>query len=148
MIMSTRTIAFTVLACAALGLSSCRSTMENIRYKEVVHYFVRNDVADYSPRLIQSDEELGRYFGAAAVMGKDGMPTDVDFAKYNVVAIIEPETYLETSIRVSSIRRQGDKVIVRYTVDRTGNPGLYSTVPFLLLRIEKRYGSDVVFVEG
>ncbi len=145
--MNTRAIAFTVLAYAALGLSSCRSSMENIRYKEVAHYFVRNDVADYSPRLIQSDEEMERYFGAAAVMGKDGMPTDVDFSRYNVVALLHPETYIETSIKVSSIRLQGSKVFVRYTVDRTGTPGSYSTVPFLLLQIEKKYGSDVVFVE-
>lgn len=145
--MKQRTIAFMLSACILVGLSSCRSSESSISYKEAFRYFVRNDVTDYSPRLIQSSEELNRYFGTATTMGKNGMPTNIDFTKYNVIAIIGAETNLDTEIKVSSIKKLGDKIAVKYRVIQTGSPMSYSTIPCLLLQIDKKYGSNAVFVK-
>lgn len=145
--MKQRTIAFVLFACILVGLSSCRSSESSISYKEAFRYFVRNDVTDYSSRLIQSSEELNRYFGTATTMGKNGMPTNIDFTKYNVVAIICTETNIDTEIKVSSIKKQGDKIIVKYRIVQNGNPMSYSTVPCLMLQIDKKYGSNAVFVK-
>lgn len=145
--MKINVIAFTVLTCTVIGLTSCSSTKSSIGYKEAYRYFVRNDVKDLSPRLIQSEEELNHYFGTATVMGKNGMPTIIDFNKYNVVAIIESETRLDTEIKVQSIKKEEDKVVVRYKVIQTGAQKSYSTVPCLLLQIEKKYGYNVDFVK-
>lgn len=145
--MKIKVILFAALSCAAIGLASCGSAKSSVSYKEAKRYFVRNDVTSYSPRLIQSAEELNRYFGTAPVMGKDGMPTDVDFTKCNVAAIIEPQTNLDTEIKVVSVKKEAGKVVLRYKVVQTGSPRSYSTVPCLLLQIEKKHGCDVEFVK-
>lgn len=145
--MKIKVIAFTMLSCIVIGLASCGSAKSSVGYKEAYRYFVRNDIKDYSSRLLLSDEELSRYFGTAAVMGKNGMPTVIDFTKYNVAAIIEPETNLDTEIKVVSIKKETNKVVLRYKVIQTGSPRTYSTVPCLLLQIDKKYGSNVDFVK-
>lgn len=145
--MKIKIFAFTMFSCIVLGLTSCGSAKSSVGYKEAYRYFVRNDIKDYSSRLLQSDEELNRYFGTATAMGKNGMPTVIDFTKYNVAAIIEPETNLDTEIKVVSIKKEANKVVLRYKVIQTGSPRTYSTVPCLLLQIEKKYGSNVDFVK-
>lgn len=145
--MKIRFISFALLACIAIGLSSCHSSESAISYKEASHYFVRNDVTDYSPRLIQSYEEFERYFGMAATMGTDGLPTAIDFKKQNVIAIIESQTNVDTDIKISSIKKQDGKIAVRYKVVKTGDPRSYSTVPCLLLRIDKKYGGNAEFIK-
>ena len=138
-------LAFLAFICIMFCLSSCSSSESVISYKEVNNYFVRNDVTDYSPRLIRSSEELNQYFGQATFMGKGGIPTDIDFTKYNVVAIIEPETNVDTQIKITSIKKQGDKIFVDYNVFKSGDKRSYSTVPCLLVQVEKKYGTDVTF---
>ncbi len=145
--MKIRFITFSLLASIAISLASCNTTKSGISYKTASHYFVRNDVTNYSPRLIQSSEEFERYFGAATTMGKDGLPTDINFTKQNVVAIIAPETNLDTDIKVSSVKKQDGKITVRYNVVQTGDPRSYSTVPCLLLSIDKKHGSNVEFIK-
>lgn len=145
--MRLKSIAFATFACIAIGLPSCRMSDSAINYNEAHNYFIRNDVSDYTPRLIQSAEELNRYFGPAATMGANGMPTNIDFAKHNVVAIIDAATNRNTEIKVSSIRKQGNAVIVKYRLISTGEQMTYSMVPFLLLQIDKKHGDSVTFVK-
>ncbi len=145
--MKIRVLSFALLASIAIGLSSCHSAESAVDYKETSHYFVRNDVTDFSPRLIKSGEEFERYFGAAATMGPGGMPTSIDFKKQNVIAIIEPQTNIDTDIKVSSIKKQDGKIAVRYKVVKTGEPKSYTSVPCLLLRIDKKHGSDAEFIK-
>ncbi len=145
--MKIKSISMAVLATAILGLSSCGCSEKTVSYKEVQRYFVRNDVKDYSPRVITDDDQLNRYFGAATVMGTNGMPTFIDFDKENAIAIIEPETNRDTEIKIEGIRKQNDKVVVRYKVITSGDARLYSTVPCLLVKVSKKYGSNVEFVK-
>ncbi len=145
--MKIRVLSFALLASIAIGLSSCHSAESAVDYKETSHYFVRNDVTDFSPRLIKSGVEFERYFGAAATMGPGGMPTSIDFKKQNVIAIIEPQTNIDTDIKVSSIKKQDGKIAVRYKVVKTGEPKSYTSVPCLLLRIDKKHGSDAEFIK-
>ncbi len=145
--MKIRVISFALLACIAMGLSSCHSAESAIDYKETSHYFVRNDVTDFSPRLIQTGEEFERYFGAAATMGPGGLPTSIDFNKQNVIAIIEPQTNIDTDIKISSIKKQDGKIAVRYKAVKMGSPRSYSSVPCLLLRIDKKHGNNAEFIK-
>lgn len=132
---------------AVMGLSSCSTSEKTISYKEALRYFVRNDVKEYAPRVITSSEELNRYFGTATVMGVGGMPTFIDFDKYNAIAIIEPETNKDTEVNIESIKKQGDKIMVRYKMVGSGEQRSYTTVPCLLVKINKKYGTHVEFVK-
>lgn len=145
--MNIKSISLAVLAAAILGLSSCTCSEKTVSYKEAQRYFVRNDVTDFSPRVITNDEELNRYFGAGAVMGENGMPTYLDFDKENAIAIIEPETNLNAEVKILSIKKQGEKLVVRYKVVTSGAPMSYSIVPCQLVKVSKKYGDNVEFVK-
>ncbi len=139
-------ITLSVMMGMALNLSSC-GTSESISTTSMERYFVRNDIDSYTPRLIQSQEELETYFGMATVMGANGKPTPVDFSKKNVIAIIDSATDRETEIKVTSVKKQDDKLVVSYKVVTSGEPRSYSIVPCLLLQIDKKYGNAAVFVK-
>ncbi len=139
--------AWAIAACAILAMASCGTSQTTVAYKEANHYFVRNDAPDHSPRLIQTRAEFERYFGAAAVMGNDGLPTEIDFDKHNVVALIEPQTNIDTDIKVKSVKTDHGQLTVTYEVRQSGQPRSYSTVPMILLRIDKKYGNNVRFVK-
>lgn len=64
----------------------------NIPYVVMNNYFLKNNVVGISYPLITKQEEFSGLFGMAAVMGKDGAPTSVDFSKESVIAIVLPET--------------------------------------------------------
>ncbi len=140
-------------AILALGLASCKSaqttstTKGKVPYVEANHYFVRNDVTDFSPRKITSKEELEKFFGYAAVMSSDGsgLPTNIDFSKQYVLAVILPQTDKDTDIKVKSLTHNGNKVVLAYKVVTKGEPKSYSTIPFTLLVVDKKYGTDAEF---
>ncbi len=140
-------------AIIALGLASCKSAQttgtskNNVPYVEANHYFVRNDVTDFSPRKITSQEELEKFFGYAAVMSSDGsgLPTSIDFSKQYVLAVILPQTDKDTDIKVKSLTSNGNKVMLAYKVVTKGAPRTYSTTPFTLLIVDKKYGTDAEF---
>lgn len=131
----------------SIVMSSCHSSKNIINYKEAYHYFVRNDVTDYSPRLIQSAEKLNQYFGMATVMGKNGVPTNIDFTKYNAIAIIESATNRDTEIKVTSIKNYNNKIVVKYKTIQKGKPMTYKMVPSAIYQIDKKYGSNIIFVK-
>lgn len=145
--MKIKSWSWAVLVAVVMGLSSCSTSEKAISYKEALRYFVRNDVKDFSPRIITSDEELNRYFGTAAVMGTQGMPTLINFDKENAIAIIEPETNRDTDIKIESVKKVGEKVVVRYKTLVSGEPRSYTTVPCQLVKISKKYGTNVQFVK-
>lgn len=146
----------TMAAAAAMivmGLASCKSaqttgtTKIDVPYVEAHNYFVRNDVTDFSPRKITSQEELEKFFGYAAVMSSDGsgLPTSIDFSKQYVLAVLLPQTNKDTDIKVKSLSRNGDKVVLAYKVLAKGKPRTYTTTPFTLLVVDKKYGTNAEF---
>ncbi len=148
--MTIKTTTLALFAGITLGFSSCASTEKTVNYSEAQHYFVRNDVTDYSPRVLRSEAELQRYFGAAPVMSTDGsgLPTAIDFNKKDVLAIIEKQTNVDTEIKITSIKTSKDgKTTVHYKALRSGSPRSYSIVPCLLVQIDKKYGDNVEFVK-
>lgn len=145
--MQFRNTIYTLFAGTCIVMSSCHTSENTISYKEAFRYFVRNDVKDYSPRLIQTEDELNQYFGKAAIMGKNGTPTNIDFTKYNAIAIIEAETNLDTEIKLTSIKNYGNKIVVKYKTIQKGKPMSYTMVPSALYQIDKKYGNNIVFVK-
>ena len=82
-----RKLSFLIITISLLILSSCKTgiTQNNIQsdipYIVAERYFLKNNVSDISEPKITTQKEFDELFGAAAVMGKNGMPTKIDFAK-------------------------------------------------------------------
>ena len=136
-------------------MNSCAQTLAtegDVAYTEGHNYFVRNDVTEV-PTMITTQEQFEttqeqfeRYFGMAAVMGKNGMPTAIDFAKQYVIAAVMPLTDIQTEMSVHSLKQKGDTLVFTYRVKR-GEQQSYTMRPMLMIVVDNKYKGEVKVVE-
>ena len=129
-------------------MNSCAQTLTtegDVAYTEGHNYFVRNDVTEV-PTMITTQEQFERYFGMAAVMGKNGMPTAIDFAKQYVIAAVMPLTDIQTEMSVHSLKQKGDTIVFTYRVKR-GEQQSYTMRPMLMIVVDNKYKGVVKMVE-
>lgn len=119
-----------------------------VPFTVIQRYFVKNTVrnAPTNPR-IDDQATFDNLFGAAAVMGKHGLPTSIDFANRSVIAVISPETNRATELRpISLVKRADGKLVFSYR-KKTGATQTYTTRPFLAVLIDKHVTGTVVLSE-
>ena len=107
-----------------------------VPYTTLENYYVRNDV-DCSKQqrlIINNKAEFEKYFGMAATMG--GLPTEVNWNKQYVIALILPETKRATSIEPVNVKVANDFLVFSYQV-RKGDKMSHSIVPFTAVAIDK-----------
>lgn len=139
------------IALLCFGLVSCCTKQkpmsgDDIPFREASHYFVRNDVKSYTSRKIETEEEFFEIFGMAAVMGPDGLPTEIDFNSQYVIAIILPPTNKDAVIQPLRFTK-GKTLDFTYRVKRGKSPRSYSFVPYYIAIVDKKYNGDVTITE-
>ena len=112
-----------------------------IPYTLARNYFRRNDeIEDVLPLKITSEEELLKYFGYAAVMGRNGEPTAIDFDKSFVIPIILPQTDRETEIVIDGLYHTRPESLTLAFETVSGDEALsYTMLPFELLIVDSAY---------
>lgn len=133
---------------SALFLVSCSTTskMERVEYTIAHGYFVRNDAPVHAPLRYDNKEDFESVFGYAAVMGKDGRPTTIDFARQSVIAIIGGETNRPTEYIPMSLTLQADTLHLTYK-SKKGASTTYTMTPLLLLVVDKAKASSNIKLE-
>jgi hypothetical protein len=126
------TLLLCLLCCICTGRAfACGA----IPYSVVEGYFVRNDVQMPVNPKIETAEDFDRLFGAATTMSRK--PTQIDFSRQFVVAIILPETAYSTEITPLNIRKTWRRrLTVQYKVT-VGAAQTYTVRPLLLLVIDR-----------
>lgn len=109
-------------------------------------YFVRNDAPAHASNFYDNRESFDRIFGCAAVMGPDGLPTDIDFSRQSVVAIIGNQTNCPTEYIPISVTSESDTLRLKYRATEAA-PTTYTMTPLLLVVIDKQKASSVVKLE-
>jgi len=109
-----------------------------VPYREADHYFVRNDVKQPVPAKINSQDEFDKYFGMAAVMGKNGRPTPIDFASQFVIAVVLPETNQDIDIEDERLIDDGTNLTFEYSVERDDEINTYTQVPMELIIVSRQ----------
>jgi hypothetical protein len=158
---------FLMAVVALLVLSSCGSTSKtasdgnatkengstsgegvNVPYIIAQRYFVRNDYndGDLKNPKITSKELFNGLFGMATIMGPNGRPTDIDFEKQYVLAVIGQETNRSTSIDAVSLKQKDNIIEFRYKVVEGDTMGA-TIQPVLLIIVDKKYDGEVRLVE-
>ncbi|MDR2916125.1 MAG: hypothetical protein LBV74_15085 [Tannerella sp.] len=129
-------------AIVTLILTGCKSKQqEKVEYVNASGYFVRNDIADGTIiQKITSQEQLDGYFGMGATMSV--RPTAFDFTKEYAIAVILPLTENSSTINIDSLLRGNGKVNLYYSV-QTGSPQTYTSRPFTLLVIDRKYDGEL-----
>ena len=119
-----------------------------VPYTLARNYYKRNDIEDVLPTKITSQEQLDRFFGMAAFMGRSGEPTKIDFGKSFVIPVIVPETDLETEIIINGLfHSRPDALTLSYSVIQGEEPQTYTIAPFSLLIVDGIYRDCNVTLE-
>ena len=136
------------IVAAAMLIASCGTAnkTEQLDYTEAHGYFVRNDAPAAPANLYSSQAAFDSIFGCAAVMGKDGMPTEIDFSRQSVIAVIGNETNCPTKYIPSSLTQQSDTLCLKYQVEEADSTS-YTMKPLLLLVVDKVQDSAFVKLE-
>jgi hypothetical protein len=106
-------------------------------YTTLENYYVRNDVdCSKTQRLIfDNKQDFEGYFGMAATMG--GRPTEINWNKQYVVALILPETKRATSINPVNVKVANDNILVFSYDVKKGDKLSHTMVPFTAVAIDK-----------
>lgn len=125
-----------------------------VNYTEVRNYFHINGTTLPFNQLITTQADLDKYFSPAAVMGKNGEPTKVDFRKQIVMAILLAETDRTAEIKDLKIVDTGkseysgkNELHLKYTVNY-GPRQSYVVEPMYLVAINAKYRDYTVYDEG
>ena len=139
-------LSLAVMAMAAM-LSSCAVNLGGVtaNYYRMNNYYVNNHLSSGTHKLvIHNQHDFESVFGEAAVMGRNGQPTRVDFSRQFVVALILPETNRQTSVEVALVRRLGDRLYFSYIIEQ-GHATSYTMRPYTAIVVDRMEPSDVVF---
>lgn len=143
---------FIMALCVAVLFCSCKSgngsaAESDVNFTVAKNYYFKNGAEIPKNQKIDSAEEFQSLFGMAAVMGKDGMPTAIDFSKQFVLAVVLPVTDVYTEIQPLDVKVQGGELVYEYSV-KTGEKMTYSMRPMALIVLDREYdGLKVRMVE-
>ena len=127
---------------SVLSVISCQQSSA-IPFEEVKNYFFRNDAAIPDDPVIDSSEQFGELFGAAAFMGKDGQPTTIDFDREFVIAVVNPTTDCYTELVPESLNKVQGELVFTYN-ETIGDNQSWTIQPILLVKVDRKYKTESV----
>lgn len=123
------------------------SNVQFLKFSEAKNYFIKNNYPNKELHSLKIISEIQFYsvFGSATTMGKEGMPTKIDFSKYYVVALIGKINNLANEIDVRSVvkLRNTISITVFTTSKEAGGTTSYSSRPFKILIIENKHQGKI-----
>ena len=142
---------------AAAALTGCTSNQKQttatvtesdnensgITFEVAKNYYFKNDQEIPASLKITTAEEFSKLFGMATTMGKEGKPTEIDFTKQFVLAIVHPVTNLATEITPDRLDEKGDTLLYFYDA-KVGAAQSYSTQPISLIILDKKYADKQI----
>ena len=127
-----------MLLCTACLLWGCTCSQKTIQYNVAKNYSFSNNASLPASLKVTNEHEFNHYFGIAAVMGKGGEPTKIDFKKQFVIAKVLPETDTLTHITPLSLTEEGKTLRLKCKITR-GKKQSYTMQPFVLLIVDRKY---------
>ena len=139
------TVALFMLFAAVPAVSA---GVPSVPLTELRNYFHNNTASLPSSPLITTKKEFDAQFGMAAFMGKDGQPTPVNFKKQAVIAVVLPETDVETEIDSVSLTQTGSKELtLTYIISRGLKRGFF-TQPMCIYAVSRKYAGYKVVTKA
>ncbi len=118
--------------------------LADIPFSIAKNYFVKNSVASLDNPKIETVEKFDEIFGMATTMGEDGKPTEIDFAKQYVIAVVLPETdSLKTVVPVSLQKDEQGQITLSYKIE-VGQKRTFTIVPNFAIIVSKADSGNVV----
>ncbi|MFQ9995772.1 MAG: hypothetical protein ACLRV7_01665 [Hoylesella buccalis] len=92
-----------------------------------------------------AQNQFDQLFGTATFMGKGGEATPIDFNQQFVIAVVLPETSVQTAISAKMLIATKQKITLLYQVDKGARLG-YTMRPIMLLVVDKKYDTGKVII--
>jgi formylglycine-generating enzyme required for sulfatase activity len=119
----------------------------NINFAILKNYFVKNTVTNLENPKIETAEKFIEIFGMATTMGGKGRPTDVNFSKQNIIAVIIPETEFSNSIDIISLQKNAENQIkLKYKLT-IGQKQSFTIRPFIAIAVDKSENGVIILEE-
>lgn len=136
-----------IIVCASCKSVSQVADKDDVPYIVAKNYFVRNDVTHNEPRKIENRKDFENTFGMAATMGKGGQPTEINFARQYVIAVMTAPTDHDTEIIPVSLKRNATSkdVTFSYSIRRGSKARSYKTHPCLIIVVDNNYDGKLHF---
>lgn len=117
---------------------------EDVPYQLAKNYFVRNDYPDKEIHIlrIKSQKQFDDIFGAATLMGEEGRPTEIDFSKSNVIALINDTSNDIAELKINSLKQSNGKINLNYSLTQIAAQS-YQSRHFALLIVDKKYSGPL-----
>lgn len=133
-----------LMTAIVLVMGSCASSKQ-ISYTVADHYFVNNNAPEQTSLKYTSQQQFDQTFGMAAVMGRNGLPTKIDFQRQFVIAKVLPITNVDTEMRPLALTETADGQLEFSYEVISGQEMSSSMQPCLLLIVDRKYVSkDIV----
>lgn len=118
----------------------------DVPYVVAANYFVKNTHKNDTVEnlKITTQEQFDNVFGMATTMGEGGKPTQIDFSKQFVLAVIGTVTNKETDFAVNGLVKKDDDVTFSYT-ETIGKEMSFTIQPSLAVIVDKSYDGTVKF---
>lgn len=105
------------------------SKMKDITFNLAKNYFVKSTVINLDNPKIETLEKFNDIFGMETIMGKEGKPTEINFNKQYVIAVILNETDYMTTVNPVSLQKNNKNEITLTYKTIIGQKQSYKTRP-------------------
>jgi hypothetical protein len=124
-----------------------KTELTDIAFRVAKNYFVKNTVEKLDNPKIETAEKFNEIFGMATTMGNDGKPTEIDFSKQYVIAVLLPETDLLTTVEPVSLQMNetGDITLTYQSV--VGQKQPFTTKPNFAIIVDKTKNGNITLNE-
>lgn len=119
---------------------------QEVPYQEAKNYFVNNTYPDQTTHVLRitSEKKFNEIFGMAALMGDEGKPTEINFSKNFVIALIDAVSNETESIIIKNLANERKKLNLRYAILKREVPS-FATFRFAkILIVNKKYKAPVI----
>ncbi len=127
--------------------SGIKNQVINIAFTEAKNYFVKNTIGKLDNPKIDTAEKFNQIFGMATTMGRDGKPTEIDFKKQYVIAVILPETDFMTTITPVSLQKDEMGKITLIYNKVVGSKQTYTIRPSFEIIVDKTENGSIELKE-
>lgn len=131
----------------SLFVDLANSKTHDVEFKVAKNYFVKNDIKTINASKFETEESFNNVFGMATTMAKDGKPTKIDFSKQFVIAVIRPETDLDTSmepVRLEKNKMGGLTLSYQVVI---GKKLSYYILPYFAIIVDKTHNGEIELKE-
>ncbi len=126
--------------------TSATTEGKEVPFEVARNYFFRNDRSAPSDPKILTEEDFNNLFGMATTMGEAGKPTEIDFSRQFVVAVVMPVTDVATEITPEKMVERDGVLHYRYTV-ALGEKLTYTIRPLSIVIVDRKYADCEVVLE-